>query len=92
MDSEGQAGFETTEHAYQSAAHLILGEDIAGDGFFIHVAGVQIPHGASGSFRFSQGSLLQAFRDLLHMVANVLKEDLVGPEVVHHAVWMTDGA
>src|ERR1700757_642255 len=92
MDSEGQTGFETAEHADQPAAHLILGEDIAGDGFFIHGAGVQIPHGASGSFRFSQGSFLEAFSDLLHMVAKVLKEDLVRPEIAHHAIWITDGA
>ena len=92
MDLKVRAGFKAAEHAEQPAAHAILGQDLAGDGFFIHVAGVQILHGACGSFRFSQGSFLQAFRDLLHMVAKVLKEDLVGPEVVHHALWMTDGA
>ena len=92
MDLKFRAGFKAAEHADQPAAHAILGQDIAGDGFFIHVAGVQIPHGASGSFRFSQGSFLQAFSDLLHMVAKVLKEDLVRPEIAHHAVWMTDGA
>src|ERR1700682_3125790 len=92
MDLKFRAGFKAAEHADQPAAHAILGKDIAGDGFFVHVAGVQIAHGSSESFRFSQGSFLQAFSDLLHMVAKVLKEDLVRPEIAHHAVWITDGA
>src|SRR6516225_220396 len=92
MDLEFRAGFEAAEHAHQPAAHAILGQDLAGDGFFVDLAGVQILERASGSFGFSQGSFLQAFRDLLYMVAEVLEEDLVGPQIAHHPVWMTDGA
>ena len=73
MDLKFRAGFQAAEHADQPAAHAILGQDLAGDGFFIDLAGVQILHGASGSFRFSQGRFLQALRDLLHMGAKVLE-------------------
>src|ERR1700730_12534170 len=92
MDLEFPAGFKAAEHTDQPAAHAILGQDIAGDGFFIHLTGVQILHWASGSFRFSQGSFLQAFSDLLHVLAKVLEQDLVSPEIAHHPVRMTDGA
>ena len=58
MDSEGGAGLETTEHAYQSAAHLILGQNVAGDSFFIDLAGIEILHRASASRGFRQRSFL----------------------------------
>ena len=52
MDSEGQAGLETSEHAYQSAAHLIFGQDVAGDSLFVDLAGIEILYRSATSFGF----------------------------------------
>src|SRR6516162_4311622 len=92
MDLELPTGFQRAEHADQSAAHAILGQDVAGDGLFIDVAGMEILHRPSASSGFSQGSFLQAFCDLLHMVAKVLEVDLVPPEIVHHPLGSGYGA
>jgi len=37
MDLELPTGFETAQHAYQSVAHTILGQDVAGDGLFVEL-------------------------------------------------------
>jgi hypothetical protein len=92
MDLKFRAGFKAAEYAHQPAAHPIPGQNTAGDGFFIDLAGVQILHGASRSFGFRQGSFLQVFSNRLHMVAKILEEDLVRPEIAHHSIRMTDGA
>jgi len=92
MDSEGQTGFETAEHTYQSAAHLILGQDVAGDSLFVELTGIEILHRSSASLGFRQGSFLQALGHHLDMVAKVLEVDLVRPEIAHHALWVADGA
>jgi len=42
MDLELPTGFETAEHAHQADADAILSQDVAGDGLFVGLAGVQI--------------------------------------------------
>src|SRR5262250_431987 len=91
MDSETPTRFDATEHAYQSAAHAILGQDFVGDGLFVELAGIEIHHRASASLGFSQGSFLEALSDLLHMLAKVLEEDMVRPKIVHHPLRIADG-
>ena len=81
MDLELPTGFDAAQHAYQSVAHTILGQDVAGDGLFVELTGIEILHRASASLGCSQGSFLDPLGDLLHMVAKVLEEDLVRPEI-----------
>src|SRR5580692_778836 len=92
MDVELPTGFDAAQHAYQSVAHTILGQDVAGDGLFVEVTGIEILHRAWASLGCSQGSFLDPLGDLLHMVAKVLEVDLVRPEIAHHALWVADGA
>jgi len=68
MDIEAPAGFDGAEHAHQPAAHAIVGQDIAGDGLFVDVAGVQIYHRAPGSLGLGQGSFLESLTDLFDIV------------------------
>ena len=84
MNLELPTGFEAAQHAHQSAAHAILGQDVAGDSLLVELAGIEILHWASASLGFSQGSFLQSLSDLLHMLAKVLQVDVVPPEIVHH--------
>src|SRR5262249_17098369 len=65
MDLELPTGFEAAQHAYQSAAHAILGQDVAGDGLFVELTGIEILYRASASLGFSQGSFLQALVAIL---------------------------
>src|SRR5580704_18466132 len=92
MDLELPTGFDAAQHAYQSVADAILGQDVAGDGLFVELTGIEILHRASAIFGFSQGSFLQALSDLLHMLAKILEEDLVRPEIAHHPLRSGDGA
>src|SRR6266851_7798577 len=92
MDLELPTGFKTAEHAHQAGAHTILGQDVAGDGLFVELTGIEIFHRASAGLGCSQGSFLDPLGDLLHMVAKVLEEDLVGPEIAHHPLRTADGA
>jgi hypothetical protein len=73
MDLELPTGFQRAEHADQSAEHAILDQDVAGDGLFIDVAGMEILHWPSTSSGFSQGSFLQALGHPLDMVATIRK-------------------
>ena len=59
MDLKLGTGFETTEHAHQSAAHLILGQDVAGDSLFVDLTGIEILHRSSASLGFGQGSFFR---------------------------------
>ena len=79
MNLKLPTGFEAAQHAYQSAAHAILGQDVAGDGLFVELTGIEILYRASASLGFSQGSFLQSLSDLLHMPAKVFEEDMVRP-------------
>src|SRR3984893_6549217 len=92
MDLELPTGFETAEHAHQAGADAILSQDVAGDGLFVELTGIEILHRASASLGCSQGSFLDTLGDLLHMVAKVLEEDLVRPEIAHHPLRTADGA
>ena len=85
-------GFDAAQPAYQSVAHIILGQDVAGDGLFVELTGIEILHRASASLGCSQGSFLDPLGDLLHMVAKVFEEDLVRPETAHHPLRIADGA
>jgi hypothetical protein len=91
-DLELPTGFETAEHAHQAGADAILSQDVAGDGLFVELTGIEILHRASASLGCSQGSFLDPLGDLLHVVAKVLEEDLVGPEIAHHPLRSADGA
>ena len=79
MDLELPTGFETAEHAHQAGADAILSQDVAGECLFVELTGIEILHRASASLGRSQGSFLDPLGDLLHVVAKVLEEDLVGP-------------
>src|SRR5215469_6822230 len=91
MDLELPAGFEAAQHAYQSAAHAILSQDVAGDSLLVELAGIEILHRALASLGFSQGSFLQALSDLLYMLAEVLEEDMVRPKIAHHPLRIANG-
>src|SRR6266853_1591251 len=65
MDLELPTGFDAAQHAYQSVAHTILGQDVAGDGLFVELTGIEILHRASASLGCSQGSFLDPLGDLL---------------------------
>src|SRR6202166_933214 len=92
MDLELPTGFETAEHADQAGADAILSQDVAGDRLFVELTGIEIFHRASAGLGCSQGSFLDPLGDLLHMVAKVLEEDLVGPEIAHHPLRSSYGA
>src|ERR1700751_3054072 len=92
MNLEFPTGFEAAEHAHQAGADAILSQDVAGDGLFVELTGIEILHRASASLGCSQGSLFDPLGDLLHVVAKVLEEDLVSPEIAQHPLRSADGA
>ena len=42
MDLELPTGFETAEHAYQAGADAILSQDVAGNGLFVELTGIEM--------------------------------------------------
>src|SRR6266576_6333738 len=92
MDLELPSGFDAAQSEYQSVAHTIFGEDVAGDGLFVELTGIEIFHRASAGLGCSQGRFLDPLGDLLHVVAKVFEEDLVRPEIAHHPLRTADGA
>src|ERR1700745_3258437 len=92
MDLELPTGFETAEHAHQAGGDAILSQDVAGDGLFVELTGIEILHRASASLGHSQGSFLDPLGDLLRVVAKVLGEDLLRPDIANHPLRSVDGA
>src|SRR5215469_7661212 len=61
MDLELPTGFEATQHTYQSAAHAILGQDVAGDGLFVELTRIEILYRPSPSLGTGQRSFRIVF-------------------------------